>query len=524
MAEKYFDDIDVTKCQRFFDIEKQQPRTTPEHLIPIEGYQHLPLVSVEKAVETLEMLVPDIQRRAYFAKQYCDGLSSSTLGPLTTDEAAAIYLYTTEWHHSLYVALNQILRSKQRSRLLEPWLLYLKLILTALFKLKSENKTVWRGIKLNLSEQYEDNQLYTWWGFSSCTHSVNILKSEQFLGKVGMRTLFNIQCISGKVIKPYSQFQTEDEILLLPATQFQVIGKLNPAPNLHIIQLQEIEGKYPLLESPFATTTIPSPPPMPPALINQIKNGPSDDSSDDSSEYENILNEPYATNRDQPTKQNISSNNYSSEPTLYVRQQQLPSSPVQNSARYQNTNNRVFYAGDLKNVPNVQLSRNDNRQPPPHLKDLSTYNEHLNHQYNYDLPKQRKTLLHRLFHTDYSCYDQIDELTKKFDSLKHPYTTYRLLRSLKYFGKFKSNEIRMLILFGYAAFFGILEEPYFSHFMKLVTIAHLAESRHLTQENIRYVDTLVKLYVTEFESLYGERNLVSNVHSLKCEPAGTINI
>ncbi|CAF1656786.1 unnamed protein product, partial [Didymodactylos carnosus] len=240
MAEKYFDDIDVTKCQRFFDIEKQQPRTTPEHLIPIEGYQHLPLVSVEKAVETLEMLVPDIQRRAYFAKQYCDGLSSSTLGPLTTDEAAAIYLYTTEWHHSLYVALNQILRSKQRSRLLEPWLLYLKLILTALFKLKSENKTVWRGIKLNLSEQYEDNQLYTWWGFSSCTHSVNILKSEQFLGKVGMRTLFNIQCISGKVIKPYSQFQTEDEILLLPATQFQVIGKLNPAPNLHIIQLQEI--------------------------------------------------------------------------------------------------------------------------------------------------------------------------------------------------------------------------------------------------------------------------------------------
>ncbi|CAF4596246.1 unnamed protein product, partial [Didymodactylos carnosus] len=181
-------------------------------------------------------------------------------------------------------------------------------------------------------------------------------------------------------------------------TQFQVIGKLNPAPNLHIIQLQEIEGKYPLLESPFATTTIPSPPPMPPALINQIKNGPSDDSSDDSSEYENILNEPYATNRDQPTKQNISSNNYSSEPTLYVRQQQLPSSPVQNSARYQNTNNRVFYAGDLKNVPNVQLSQNNNRQSPSHSRDISTYNEHLNHHYNYDLPKQRKTLFNRLFH------------------------------------------------------------------------------------------------------------------------------
>ncbi|CAF1357828.1 unnamed protein product [Didymodactylos carnosus] len=120
---------------------------------------------------------------------------------------------------------------------------------------------------------------------------------------------------------------------------------------------------------------------------------------------------------------------------------------------------------------------------------------------------------------DYSCYDQTDELTKKFDSLKYPYTTYRLPRSLKYFGKFKSNEIRMLILFGYVAFFGILKEPYFSHFMKLVTIAHLAESRHLTQENIRYVDTLVELYVTEFESLYGERNLVSNVHSLYHIPA-----
>ncbi|CAF1377883.1 unnamed protein product [Adineta steineri] len=49
---------------------------------------------------------------------------------------------------------------------------------------------------MDLSAQYPQGQIFTWWGFSSCTNSVQVLRSEQFLGKTGDGTLFNIDCES----------------------------------------------------------------------------------------------------------------------------------------------------------------------------------------------------------------------------------------------------------------------------------------------------------------------------------------
>ncbi len=82
-----------------------------------------------------------------------------------------------------------------------------------------------------------------------------MLESEKFLGNSGTRTLFNIECESGKEIHQHSYFQQENEILLLPATQFQVIGKINPAPGFYIIHLKETKPQFPLLQPPFNLTT-----------------------------------------------------------------------------------------------------------------------------------------------------------------------------------------------------------------------------------------------------------------------------
>ncbi|CAF4251026.1 unnamed protein product [Rotaria sp. Silwood2] len=87
-----------------------------------------------------------------------------------------------------------------------------------------------------------------WWGFSSCATSLNVLQSEQFLGKTGVRTMFHIECESGKDIRNHSFFPTEDEILLLAATQFNVIGCLDQG-DLHVIQLKETQPPHPLLQS-----------------------------------------------------------------------------------------------------------------------------------------------------------------------------------------------------------------------------------------------------------------------------------
>ncbi|CAF1216652.1 unnamed protein product [Didymodactylos carnosus] len=248
MAKRYPDDpCDLKQYSRLLDIKNEQITL----LSPIEGYQNKPLLPLEIACEPIEYLVPDIQRHVHLAKNNSSQQVSSD--GLTHDEQASICLYTMEWEpheQRLYFVLNRTLWSEDRQQL-KPWFDYLKLFLTALFKLPSIVTTVWRGIKLDLSSDYLEEQIYTWYGFSSCTNSLAILESDQFLGKTGTRTLFNIECDNGKVIRQFSNYNAEHEILLLPAIQFQVKSNSNLGNGLNIIHLKEIKPIYPLLESPF---------------------------------------------------------------------------------------------------------------------------------------------------------------------------------------------------------------------------------------------------------------------------------
>ncbi|CAF1468617.1 unnamed protein product, partial [Rotaria sp. Silwood1] len=77
------------------------------------------------------------------------------------------------------------------------------------------------------------------------------METEQFLGKTGVRTLFNIECESGKAIKNHSHYEGEDEILLLPGFHFEVVGKTNPASDMHIIHIRETISEIELLVPPF---------------------------------------------------------------------------------------------------------------------------------------------------------------------------------------------------------------------------------------------------------------------------------
>jgi len=237
------------KHDRFLDAG-QEPRRM---LQPIEGYQKMPLLSLEKAVEPIVFCCPDIYRRVFIAMSNCENPADG----LNQNESASIFLYTMEWEpidECLYYLLNKTLRTENRQKL-RPWYSYLKLIFTALQKLPPQKLTIWRGVTLDLSQQYEIGKRYVWWAFSSCTRSLAVLESDQFLGKDGPRTLFNIECQNGKLIRSHSYIHVEDEILLLPATQFEVISKLKPSPNLHIIQLKQVDPPFPLIELPLTTMT-----------------------------------------------------------------------------------------------------------------------------------------------------------------------------------------------------------------------------------------------------------------------------
>ncbi|CAF1377463.1 unnamed protein product, partial [Rotaria sp. Silwood1] len=224
-----------------------------EFLMPISGYEKMPLVSLEEAVEPLVPILPVVKSYAHAAKQK----SKKTADNLTPDESASIMLYSMGWEpleECLYFALNATLRSTNRAKL-KPWFLYLRLFLTALFRLPSVPKlTVYRGVKLDLSSQFHKGETVVWWGFSSCTTSVEVLQSEQFVGKTGTRTMFNIECHTAKDIRKHSFYPSEDELLLLAATQFHVKGILDQGHGHHTIQLQEIQSPEPLLIPPPLTT------------------------------------------------------------------------------------------------------------------------------------------------------------------------------------------------------------------------------------------------------------------------------
>ena len=215
-------------------------------LMPICGFEEMPLVSLEEAVEPLLSILPNVQDYVHAAKQRCEPIPADGL---TQDESASIMLYTMNWEpreECLYYVLNATLRSEDREQL-KPWFSYLKLFLTALAQIPCSRRAVHRGIKLDLSKNYPKGKEFVWWGFASCTSSVEALKSEQFVGKTGERTLFSIDCASCKDISRHSYFQSEVEILLPAARQFVVTFCSEVADGLHMIRLKETKSPVTLI-------------------------------------------------------------------------------------------------------------------------------------------------------------------------------------------------------------------------------------------------------------------------------------
>ncbi|CAF1479694.1 unnamed protein product [Adineta steineri] len=231
---KYIDEVDLEP------LYMQQP---------IRGYANLPLCTLEDAVKPIEQLLSDVQNMVWIVKNDLD-LSDIPDG-LSLDESASIRLYTLSWEppeQSFYYILNSILRSREpaRQEKLKNWHLYLKLFFTALERLPYAPPVVYRAVSADLSGKYNKGSKFVWWGFSSCTSSINVL--DTFLKDKGPRTIFTIECMSGKGIKHHSFFQTENEVLLPAATQFEVVAQLQPSSDLHMIQLKECKPTFPLRE------------------------------------------------------------------------------------------------------------------------------------------------------------------------------------------------------------------------------------------------------------------------------------
>ena len=251
------------RIARLTDAAEEPERS----VIPISGYAKMPLVPIEQAVEPLVHILLDVQTHAYKAKLRCKEPADN----LTPDESAAIMLYTMEWaprDKCLYVALNSTLRSSSpdREEKLKPWYLYLRLFLNALFRLPPLRISVFRGIKIDSTKEYDKGKTVIWWGFSSSTTAIEVLQAEAFLGKKAVRTIFSIECQTARDICKHSFFPAENEVLLLAATQFQVTGCLDQG-DLRIIQMKETRPSTPILQPVPIIGSKPSDPVWPGQLI-----------------------------------------------------------------------------------------------------------------------------------------------------------------------------------------------------------------------------------------------------------------
>ncbi|CAF3529460.1 unnamed protein product [Rotaria socialis] len=197
---------------RFTDIESK-----PIQLPPVYGYLSHPLLPLEKALEPIASQINQLSRYKKIAINECHFPSEHGL---TRDESAAVYLYTMEWgEESFYQVINRYLRAEDRSSL-KPWFGYLKLFDTAIQKLPTVRKNLWRGVSKDIAKNFKKGDEFSWWMISSCSTSLSIIKN--FVGSNS--TLFLIEAVNGKDISNYTNFPSESEVILCPGTRLRVVS------------------------------------------------------------------------------------------------------------------------------------------------------------------------------------------------------------------------------------------------------------------------------------------------------------
>jgi len=211
---------------------------------PINGLANLQEGTIDEAIEQarlgdVEMNKYDFKKEIFIARLFAKKKGQGGDPFLTPDEIAVIHLYTQD--SPFYQILNDRLRGKHRAKL-KPFFPILKLLLKALYKLPVFKGTVYRGVKVDLSDQYKANDVRIWWGFSSCSSSLKTMETEVFFGADGERTMFHIKVETGVKIKDYSALSEEEEILLLPGTCLVVNHVLNVTHGVSLIQMTEMEN------------------------------------------------------------------------------------------------------------------------------------------------------------------------------------------------------------------------------------------------------------------------------------------
>lgn len=181
---------------------------------------------------------------------------------LNEAQIAAVNLYT---HHTvLHRIVNQRLRAAQDGQLvpgqLAPLMPYIKLLLSALYRLPPVDKLIYRGVQADMGHKLQRGTETTWWAFSSASEDLEVI--QRFVGKERRRVLFHIQAETAVNIGAYSEYPNEAELLVLPGTTFSVGAVANLGGGVMLVTLKEMAAsiRLPLGKEPSYARAAPARP------------------------------------------------------------------------------------------------------------------------------------------------------------------------------------------------------------------------------------------------------------------------
>ena len=189
----------------------------PGFINPIHGLKNCPDLSFLDCftyASEMDSTFPDFSQFTalahFFASTpgFCDNSYN-----LSESQIASIHLYTQD--SPFYSYINTLLRARDRKGL-KPLFPLLKIILTALRSIPTQPKTVYRGVKKNLSAKFQKGKKFVWWSITSTTSMMDVLDNGIFLGATGERTLFAIETKSAVPIMKYAALGDEEDEWLIP--------------------------------------------------------------------------------------------------------------------------------------------------------------------------------------------------------------------------------------------------------------------------------------------------------------------
>mmetsp|Transcript_50437 Transcript_50437/g.119939 ORF Transcript_50437/g.119939 Transcript_50437/m.119939 type:complete len:986 (+) Transcript_50437:78-3035(+) len=205
-----------------------------EKLAPIAGVMELPLPKTLLEACTGVCKAADVKSCVTKGTTMFKKKAGKPVKPMSAEMYAAILMYTG---NAIYKDLNKALRDEDRDKV-RKYFPYLRMLFEACGSLPVENTTLWRGISVDLLDQYKVGSTITWWGVSSCTSAQKV--AQDFANSCGDKsTLLTVETKTACNISQVSFYANESESILLPGTQLEVVESKRVGKQAHI-KLREV--------------------------------------------------------------------------------------------------------------------------------------------------------------------------------------------------------------------------------------------------------------------------------------------